>query len=117
MALSIQQQPRDDKLGKVLTIGGAVAGGLVAGPGGAAAGAAQGAGLGSTAGNLLSQAPIQPVEVEGMSRRREALSQDPSLAIQEAQAALNQLPPDQFPEVRRAYENALAISKQNQRIV
>lgn len=106
-------QPQDNgRLGKLLTVGGAVAGGIFGGVPGAAAGA----GLGQTVGGLAQKQPNQPIqsESEGMQRRMSSFQQDPMRRIQEAQAAAAQLPADQFPEVRRAFENAMAIARQNQ---
>lgn len=112
MAIQPRQPVKnDDGLGKLLTIGGAVVGGIYGGPGGAAAGA----GAGQTLGGLVQQKqPEPPIESQGMSRRQQVLSQNPMVQLQEAQAVASQLPPDQFPEVRRAFENAIAIAKQNQ---
>lgn len=112
MAVGIQPPQQRDRLGKVLTIGGAVAGGILGGP----AGVPAGAGLGQTASGLVSRPPQQPVEMSGMARRREVLGQDPVRSIAEAQAALQSLPPEQFPEVRRAFNDAMALAQRNQQL-
>lgn len=114
MAIQPIQPQRQDRLGKVLTLGGAVAGGLATG--GSLAGIGAGAGLGQTAAGLAQKQPAQPVESQGMARRRDAISVDPLRAISEAQAALQTLPPDQFPEVRRAFEQATALARRNQEL-
>lgn len=78
----------DGGLGSLLQLGGMVAGGLVAGPGGAAAGAATGGSLGGMAGGLLSekdqsQGP-QAVETGGsdaLQRRMSKLQENPQMQI------------------------------------
>lgn len=112
MAIQPTLSPRRDGLSKALTIGGAVAGGIYAGP----QGAAMGAGLGQTAAGLAQKPQQAPVESQGMARRQQALQQDPLVAIQQAQAALQTLPPEQFPEVRQAFNNAMAIAQRNQQL-
>lgn len=112
MAILPRQPAQSDRLGKILTIGGAVAGGAVGGP----AGALAGAGAGQTAAGLIQQPPQQPVETAGMSRRQEALAGDPVRAIAEAQAALQTLPPEQFAETRRAFDEAMALARRNQQV-
>lgn len=111
MAIQPIQPQRRDRLGKALAIGGALAGA----PGGVQ-GAMLGASAGSTAAGLLERPQAQPVESQGMARRRDAISVDPLRAISEAQAALQTLPPDQFPEVRRAFEQATALARRNQEL-
>lgn len=112
MAIQPTQPAPSNRLGKALTIGGAVVGGVYGGPQGAMAGA----GAGQMAGGLLQQQPEAPIESQGMARRRETLSQDPFMAIREAQAALQSLPPDQLPETRKAFENAMLIAQRNQQM-
>jgi hypothetical protein len=51
-----------------------------------------------------------------MSRRSSELSQDPMQQIQQAQAALADLPQDQFQETRRALDQAAMIGRRNQQI-
>tara|TARA_R110000796_G_scaffold252288_1_gene385951 strand:- start:120 stop:464 length:345 start_codon:yes stop_codon:yes gene_type:complete len=109
MAIQPTQPGQNQGLGKILTIGGAALGSM-GGPSGAVAGA----GAGQTAAGLLQKAPTPPVESQGMQRRQEELIQDPLRQIQQAQAAARKLSPDQMPEVRRAFDNAIAIAKQNQ---
>lgn len=113
MAIQPIQPQKKDTLGKLFTVGGAVAGGLLGGP----QGAAMGAGLGQTAGNVLSQnAPPPSVESQGMTRRIDTIQQNPMVALQEANSALQGLPQDQFPEARKAFQDALALSKRNQQL-
>jgi len=118
MAVQPFQPQRESSLSKVLKVGGLVAGGLAAGPGVAATlgGAATGAGLGSTVGGLVASNQGQSPDMMGMQRRRTALGEDPLVNLQQAQAALSQLPPQQLPETRRAFEQALALAQRNQQI-
>ena len=104
------QPSSSDRLGKALTTGGAIIGGIYGGP----QGAITGAGVGQTAGGLLQRQPQAPIESQGMARRQQKLSQDPFLAIREAQAALQSLPPDQLPETRKAFEQAMLMAQRNQ---
>lgn len=116
MPAQITPVQKQDPLAKLLPIGGAVVGGLTAGPGGALAGASTGASLGGTAAGFVQKDPVQTVEADGMSRRQQSLGADPAAQIRQAQAQLAQLPPDQLPETRRALENALAFAQRNQQI-
>ena len=114
MAVQPTQPQPSNALGKLFTIGGAVVGGVY---GGGAPGAATGASLGNMAGGFLQQPAIAPVttpESQGMQMRQDAIDQDPLRQIQAAQAAAKKLSPDQMPEVRKAFDNAIAIAKQNQ---
>jgi hypothetical protein len=111
MAIQPTLQPRQDRLGKLLTVGGALIG-AQAGP----QGALMGAGAGQTAAGLLQRPRAQSIETAGMSRRQQALAGDPVRAIAEAQAALQTLPPEQFPETRRAFQDAMALAQRNQQI-
>lgn len=81
------QQQKDDSLSKLLTIGGAAAGGYFGGP----AGIATGASLGGLAGGMLTpkELPQQepgPIETGGdaMSRRMQALQESPYGQIRES---------------------------------
>lgn len=113
MAIQPTTPQRKDPFSKLLPIAGAVVGGIYRGP----QGAVMGAGAGQTAAGILSKGPGQPpVESQGMARRQEALAQDPLAIIQQAQAALQTLPPDQLPEVRQAFSNAMAIAQRNQQL-
>jgi hypothetical protein len=116
MAVQIAPVQKRDKLGKLLTIGGAVAGGFFGGPSGALAGAS----AGQTASGLLAGGPppqpVQSPEAQGMARRSSALGEDPTQQIAQAQSALSGLPPDQFAETRRALDQAAAIARRNQQI-
>lgn len=114
MAVQPRQPPQRDGLGKLLTIGGAIVGGVATG--GSPGGALAGAGAGQTAAGLVQQPQAAPVESQGMGRRRQAISQDPVRSIAEAQAALQGLPPEQFPEVRRAFQEAMAMAQRNQQL-
>lgn len=90
-----QRKQSGDGLGKLLTIGGAVAGGLLAGPGGAMAGAATGGGLGGMAGGLLAKAPQegpQAVETGAISRRMAQLNESPLRQIRESIDSLKYIP-------------------------
>lgn len=120
MAVGVAPVQRRDPLSKLLPIGGAIVGGATAGPGGAAAGASAGAAAGGQAAGVLGPGaappPVQTSEASGMARRRDALGQDPVRAIAEAQAALQTLPPEQLPEVRRAFEEAQALAQRNQQL-
>lgn len=112
-------QAQESPLKRILQVGGAIAGGVAGSPGGAAGiakGAATGGGIGSFAGDLVTKAPPQTVESEGMARRIQTIDQNPLSQIQQAQAAVKSLPPDQFPEVRKAFESAMAIARQNQQL-
>tara|TARA_R110000796_G_scaffold252618_1_gene388730 strand:+ start:907 stop:1272 length:366 start_codon:yes stop_codon:yes gene_type:complete len=114
MAIQPTQPTDRGGLSKLLTIGGAVAG---AASGGGVQGAITGASVGGTIGGLVSKPPTTPpIESQGMDRRRDTLGSDPLRAISEAQATLNTLPPDQFPETRRAFEQAMALAQRNQEL-
>ena len=95
MAQVIQPQKKD-KTGKLLMIGGAIAGGAVGGPGGAMAGAQ----AGQMASGLLSSNQQQSPSLQAAQRRIEAPQatvQAPS-PLQELEAArmeVAQLPPEQ----------------------
>jgi len=115
IGVTIPQNKGKEDLGKLLAIGGAVAGGFgVGGLAGGLSGAAQGLALGQAAGSLLSsnQAP----EAMGMQRRTQQLDQNNLGQLREAQAALASLPPDQLPQTRKVLEQAFALSQRNQQI-
>lgn len=101
-----------DSLGQILQTGGAIAGGILASPGGAGAaagGAALGSSLGSTAGNMLggnTQGPA-PVQTTAISRRIESTQQAPQVQLAQADAALSHLPP----EVQKAYGPTLTAAR------
>lgn len=124
MAVGVTPVPgrqRQGPLGRLLpAIGGAVGGiigGVKGGPTGALAGASAGTGVGQVAGQVIdptvAQAPTMGVETTGMQRRQQALQQDPLRQIQQAQMALQTLPPEQLPETRKAFEQAMMIAQRN----
>lgn len=106
-----QQKQKQDSMGKLLTIGGAVAGGAVGGPTGAMAGAQ----AGQMANGLLAKdakPSPQPVESTAMQRRMQGMeqSQQNIRALREADSALAYLPPEQAaqyaPTIKRARQLA-----------
>lgn len=109
-------------IGAAIYTGGAAAGatGATTGTIAKAAGSAalQGAGAGGAVGGLFSQnqRAIPTSESEGMSRRMGIIQSDPVATINQARAALGGLPDNQFPETRKALDNAYALAQRNQKI-
>lgn len=120
MAIQPRAPQQRDRLGKILTLGGALAGGIAGAGGGVLAatkGAAMGAGLGQTAGGLLAKGqPTAPVESQGMQRRMQTLDSDPMGQIRQAQQALATLPPQQLPQTRQALQQAMVLAQRNQQL-
>lgn len=117
MAVEVRKpQKKQNELGQLLPIAGAVIGGMSAGPGGAMAGASQGAALGQLGAGALSMAEGQQQQSGGVSAAERRLTpqamplpqeQDPMQAIQEAQVALANLPPEQ----QKQFGPALSIGQ------
>ncbi len=117
MAIQPIQIPKQNRLGKALAIGGAIAGGMgAAGLSKGIVGAAQGAGIGQTIGGLVASGPQISPEQQGMQRRVESFEQDPMRQLKQAESALAALPQDQLPQTRQALKNAFALAQQNQKI-
>lgn len=111
MAAQVQRpKKKQDDLGPLLTVGGAIAGGVIGaktgGPAGALKGASMGGQLGSTAGSLLSfmdggGGGGEPQGAMAAAGRRMGPAStlpevvDPQQAVQEAQVALVNLPQEQ----------------------
>lgn len=100
MATQVQMPQKEDKLSKLLTVGGAIAGGIggsAGGPMGAVQGAGAGASLGGVVGGLAQSGQGQPSAVErrmGIQAPQAAPAEDPTKALQEAQLALQSQPQD-----------------------
>ncbi len=118
MAIGVNPIQKKDPLQKLLPIAGAVIGGVATG--GSPSGALTGAQVGGLGAGILGRGDQVPPQVGaetlGMQRRTDAISQDPLRAIAQAQSALQTLPPDQFPETRRAFDQAMAIARRNQEL-
>lgn len=105
------QKKQDDGLGKALTIGGAVVGGIYGGPGGAVTGA----GVGQTAGGLLSSSKSQgpaAVPETAMTRKYATVNSDPLVKLQDANTALADLPPDIQQQYGPTIQQATAMERQ-----
>lgn len=97
MAVGVSMPQRKDNnagLSKLLTIGGAVAGGMAGGP----AGAMQGASMGQMAGGLMAkqEAGPQAVESNALSRRMQQIDQSPLRQIRESIDSLKYVQDDQM---------------------
>ena len=90
MAAQVNVPQKEDKTGKLLQIGGAVAGGILGGP----AGIALGSQLGGMAGNLTAAERRAQQLQAGQSQAQVPTVQDPMSAIQEARIALASQPED-----------------------
>lgn len=108
MAAQVMVPQKEDKLGKLLQVGGAIGGGILGaagGPAGIVAGASAGAQLGGLAGGALEKKQSTGVE-SAMSRRmgaglpQTAPQVDPLETLQQANMALASQPP----EVRSQFE-------------
>ncbi|MES3012635.1 MAG: hypothetical protein V4750_02760 [Pseudomonadota bacterium] len=109
-----QQKQKDQGLGKVLQVGGAVVGGIYGGPAGAMAGASAGSQLGGLAAKAP-PAPMQAVESGGasaMARRASSLQpiqpDDYGPQLANAEQAAAQLPPD----LQQQYLPAIVAARQ-----
>lgn len=94
--------PSGGGLGKILQVGGAIAGGFFGGPAGALAGAATGASLGGLAGGIID--PVKPGEMpkpkgalpaaNSVERRLAELEQSPEMKLRESIDSLKYIPDD-----------------------
>lgn len=122
MPVSIVPIQRRSPLDKILPLAGGIVGGVLGAPGGPTGvigGAGAGAALGAGAAGILGPRPAPPplptsAESGGMQRRFDQINSDPVRSIAQAQAAMQGLSPDQFPETRRAFDQAMAIAQRNQ---
>jgi hypothetical protein len=105
---------------------GGVVGGIYGGPGGAIQGASTGAGLGGMVGGMISPARqgsvIQPQQTQGMQmangavdRRIQEIQSNPHFSLQQAKAALSQMPTDIQKEYAPTIDMALEASRRAQK--
>lgn len=113
-----QQKAKGEGLGKLLTIGGAVAGGVATG--GSPQGAMMGASAGQMAGGLMAKPPapapqaVETTATGAMQRRMQALQAQQAnvSALRDADAALASLPPQQAQQYAPAIKRARTFAEQ-----
>lgn len=107
-----QPKPKADSTGKLLTVGGAVAGAAFGGLPGAATGASLGQMAGGLAAKPQGGATQVPTEQSAMSRKFNTVQDDPLLKLQESQSALAHLPPDLQKQYAPAIQQATLLEQQ-----
>lgn len=123
MTAQVQRpQKKQNELGQLLPVAGAVIGGMTAGPGGAMAGASQGAALGQLGASTLAMTEGGQQGGAGVSAAERRVvpaaglpqAQDPQRTLQEAQVAVANLPPEQQKQFAPALQMGGAVLRRQQ---
>jgi hypothetical protein len=115
--MSQVMMPQKKSNSGIFQLGGALAGGILASPGGPGAiagGAAAGASLGGLAGGALSpeKAAPQAIQSNAMNRRMAQIESDPLNQLRNAETALASVPPPVKAEYAPAIQRARMLEEQ-----